>query len=58
MHPRCTLPKKKGLTYLANPLILLAGATGLEPATFGVTGSCGYNDFNNLVYLAYQIVVK
>ena len=38
MHPICTLPKRKGLTILANPLVLLAGATGLEPATSGVTG--------------------
>ena len=38
MHPICTRKKKKGLAYLTNPLNLLAGATGLEPATSGVTG--------------------
>jgi hypothetical protein len=37
-HHSLTLAKKKGLTRLANPLCLMAGATGLEPATFGVTG--------------------
>ena len=31
-------PQKKGLTDLANPLLILAGATRLELATFGVTG--------------------
>ena len=38
LHPSCTLSKIKGLTDLANPLNLLAGATRLELATFGVTG--------------------
>ncbi len=38
MHPICTQPKIKGLTCLANPLILLAGATRIELATSGVTG--------------------
>ena len=30
--------EKKRLTNMANPLDLLAGATGIEPATSGVTG--------------------
>jgi hypothetical protein len=34
----CRAHNKKGLASLANPLILLAGATGLEPATSDVTG--------------------
>ncbi len=38
MHPPCTRTKIKGLTCLANPLNLLAGATRIELATSGVTG--------------------
>jgi hypothetical protein len=36
----------------------MAGATGLEPATSGVTGSCEMSDFNDLKYLGYQNVIK
>jgi hypothetical protein len=32
------IPKKMGQRFIANPLILLAEWTGLEPATPGVTG--------------------
>ena len=58
MHPPCTQPKKKGLTCLANPLNLLAGATRIELATSGVTGFFEFNDFNNFACLLYQIMVK
>jgi hypothetical protein len=30
---------------------LMAGATGLEPATFGVTGRHFYSHFNGRLYL-------
>jgi len=36
----------------------MAGATGLEPATSGVTGVSEFNDFNDLAQLAYQNVLK
>jgi hypothetical protein len=41
MHPPRTLPLfpiKKGLPKSANPLIIMAGAKGIEPSTSGVTG--------------------
>ena len=38
LHPSCTQPNNKGLADLANPLLILAGATRFELATFGVTG--------------------
>ena len=51
--------KIKGSGILPDPLILLlAGATGLEPATFGVTDVSGFSDFNSLAYLDCQFVVE
>ena len=44
----------KGLAYSANPFILLAGATGLEPATSGVTGRRS----NQLNYAPYFLNPK
>jgi hypothetical protein len=42
-----------------NVLILkLERATGIEPATLGLGSSFPYSDFNDLAYLAYQIVVE
>ena len=38
MHPMRTQAIKKGLVKMTKPLIVLAGTTGLEPATSGVTG--------------------
>jgi len=43
---------------MANLLILLAGATGLEPATSGVTGVSKFKDFNTLEDLRCQNVSK
>jgi hypothetical protein len=58
LHPVRTLANEKGLTRLANPFCLLAGATGLEPATFGVTGKSKNNDCNHLKRSGYQIMPK
>ena len=38
LHPIRTQPKKKGLVKMTKPLSVMAGTTGLEPATSGVTG--------------------
>jgi hypothetical protein len=39
--------KKRISSFEANPLMLLAEWTGLEPATPGVTGNYGRTDTNN-----------
>ena len=36
LHKNYTKPKEKGLAALANPMIILARLTGLEPATYGL----------------------
>ena len=40
------LVARYGLKNVPTPIEIMAGATGLEPATSGVTGRQFYNDFN------------
>jgi len=37
---------------------ILERATGIEPATLGLGNLSGFNNFNDLAYLAYQTEAK